>query len=223
MSVSVVRHLLAPTAVLALIALAESGCSSATTTAGTVSGVDSITTDATYTGTMFAQNGTFQAFDDSNEVEVGDLDSYSPKETMRGLVTFDLPTFASTTIKSAELRVYECAVFGTPFTSLGTVVIDHVTVPLNVLPAAGLYTGQTIASDVGTIAPDLNTGFKYLDVTSSVQNDISNSLSTSGFRLRFSIEDGNNNGVSDYVDFNTAYSGDCTGNATLAPLLIVTD
>jgi hypothetical protein len=59
-------------------------------------------------------------------------------------------------------------------------------------------------------------------VTSAVESDVAGNQTYSQFRLRFSIEDGNNNGVNDYVDFNTTVSGDCTGNAANAPVLIVT-
>jgi hypothetical protein len=220
MTFSVVRRVLVSAVALAAAALASAACKHPTSNGGVVSGTDSLTTDATFTGTMFSTSNSF-TWADSAEVEVGDLDGDVPGKSMRGLLTFDLPTFASSTISSATLRIYECKVVGTPFATLGTVNVDHVT--LEGSPQAGMYLGQTITANLGTIAPDTTVGFKDLIVTSSVQSDISNSITQSSFRLHFSTEDDNNNGVNDYVDFNTAFTGDCVGNPALAPILIVVD
>jgi hypothetical protein len=185
----------------------------------TGSGVDTIQLTSGYSGTLVTLSGQYN-FAGSSEIAVGDLDAADPGETQRGFVTFDISALDGDSAESATLRVYECAVFGDPFSSLGSVVVDHVTP--GTPPGSSQYSGSTIASNLGTIAPDASIGFRYLTVTSAVESDVAASGTYSQFRLRFSIEDGNNNGVSDYVDFNTSESGDCTGNATNAPVLIVT-
>jgi hypothetical protein len=182
-------------------------------------GVDTIPVVTGYTGTEIT-NGSAYAFSDSSDIAVGDLGAANPLETQRGFVTFDVSALDGDTAESATLRVYECAVLGNPFGSLGSVVVDHITP--GTPPGQGQYSGSTLTSDIGTIAPDATVGFRYLTVTSAVESDVASNATYSQFRLRFSIEDGNNDGVSDYVDFNTSNSGDCTGNAANAPVLIVT-
>ncbi|HWZ59755.1 MAG TPA: hypothetical protein VNW46_12335 [Gemmatimonadaceae bacterium] len=54
------------------------------------------------------------------------------------------------------------------------------------------------------------------------ESDIAGNGTYSQFRLRFSREDGNSSGASDYVDFETGSGVDCAGDAALAPILIVT-
>jgi hypothetical protein len=185
----------------------------------TGSGVDTIPVVTGYTGTMVTAGGSY-GFEPSTEIAVGDLDASSAGETQRGFVTFDISALDGDSAKSASLRVYECAVMGDPFGSFGAVVVDHITPATP--PAQSQYSGSTLTSDIGTIAPDANVGFRYLPVTSAVESDVAGNATYSQFRLRFSNADGNNNGVSDYVDFEMSEKGDCSGDATLAPVLIVT-
>jgi hypothetical protein len=182
-------------------------------------GVDTIPLVTGNSGTVVTKNGDY-AFSDSSDIAVGDLDAANPGETQRGFVTFDVSALDGDSAESATLRVYECAVLGDPFASLGSVVVDHVSP--GTPPGQSQYSGSTLASNLGTIAPDATVGFRYLTVTSAVESDVASNATYSQFRLRFSIEDGNNNGVNDYVDFNTINSGDCTGDAANAPVLIVT-
>jgi hypothetical protein len=199
---------------------ALSACSTSSTTGQlTGSGVDTIPLVAEYSGTMVTLGGAYN-FAGASEIAVGDLDALVPGETQRGFLTFDISRLDGDTAKSAVLRVYECAVIGNPFPSLGSIVVDHITP--GTPPGGGQYSGSTLASDLGAIAPDATVGFRYQTVTSAVESDVAANGTYSQFRLRFSTEDGNNNGVSDYVDFNTSETGDCTGNASNAPVLIVT-
>jgi hypothetical protein len=208
--------------VLAPATAALSACSLGSSTSSnqlTGHGVDTIQAVFGYTGTVVTKSGSY-GFADSSDIAVGDLDALNAGETQRGFVTFDISALSGDSAKSASLRVYECAVIGDPFSSLGSVVVDHVTP--GTPPGSSQYTGSTLASDIGTIAPDATIGFRYLTVTSAVESDVAAKDTYSQFRLRFSTEDGNNNGANDYVDFNTSVSGDCTGNASNAPILIVT-
>jgi hypothetical protein len=86
------------------------------------SGVDTIPAVMGYTGTLVTKSGNY-AFSDSSDIAVGDLDADNPGETQRGFVTFDISALDGDSAESASLRVYECAVFGDPFSSLGSVVV----------------------------------------------------------------------------------------------------
>jgi hypothetical protein len=210
--------------VLAIATATLSACSfDSPTSSGsqlTGSGVDTIPVVAGYTGTFayLSSNGGSYEFTPSSELEVGDLPN--PNQTNRGIVTFNISALDGDTAQAASLRVYECDVNGSTFSSLGTVVVDHITP--GTPPGQSQYAGETLTSDIGTIAPDATTGFRNLTVTSAVQSDVAANGTYSQFRLRFSNEDGNPSGATNYVDFETAGGGDCAADAYLAPVLIVT-
>jgi hypothetical protein len=185
----------------------------------TGSGVDTIPIVVGYTGTFgYESSGSQYGFVGSSEIAVGDFGS--PGETDRGIVTFDVAALDGDTAQAATLTAYECDVVGNPFASLGQVVVDHITP--GTPPAQSQYSGSTITSDIGVLAPDATTGPRNLTVTSAVESDVAANATYTQFRLRFSSEDGNPNGGSNYVDFETGNGIDCASDAALAPVLIVT-
>jgi hypothetical protein len=209
--------------VFAPAAAALSACSFDSPTSSnhlTGHGVDTIPIVTGYSGTFEygTSNGGQYQFTPSTEIAVGDIASAG--QTDRGIVTFDIAALDGDTAKAATLRVYECFVSGDPFSFLGTVVVDHITP--GTPPGQSQYNGSTLASDIGTIAPDATTGLRNLTVSSAVESDVAANGTYSQFRLRFSSEDGNSSGASDYVDFETGSGVDCASDAALAPVLIVT-
>lgn len=211
-----------------LAAAALSACSfdsptSSSSTHLTGPGVDTIAADVPYTGTFeYESSGSQYQFTGSTEIAVGDIANVD--QTDRGIITFNVQALDGDTAQSAILTAYECDVIGNPFSanggSLGEVVIDHITP--GTPPGQSQYNGSTMATDIGTLAPDFNTGPRNANVTSSVETDISSGATYSQFRLRFSSEDGNPNGTANYVDFETANGVDCASDAQQAPMLIVT-
>jgi hypothetical protein len=136
-------------------------------------------------------------------------------------VTFDVSALGGDSAQAATLTAYECRVpTGNPFSTLGSVVVDHITPGSP--PSNTQYNGGTLASDIGTLTPDANTGPRSVTVTAAVESDVASKAQYSQFRLRFSNEDGNPNGQNNYVDFETGNGIDCASDAALAPLLIVT-
>jgi hypothetical protein len=207
------------TAVLTAALTACSFDSPTSTNQLTGSGVDTVAIVPGYTGTFgYESNGPQYGFVGTSEIAVGDYGS--PGETDRGIVTFNISALDGDSAEAAVLRVYECYVAGDPFSFLGTVVVDHITP--GTPPGQSQYNNSTLASDIGTIAPDPTTGFRNLTVTSAVESDVAGNATYSQFRLRFSNEDGNPNGGSNYVDFETGNGIDCASDASLAPVLIVT-
>jgi hypothetical protein len=209
---------------VATAAVALSACSFDSPTSSssqlTGHGVDTIQTVAGYTGTFaYLSSGSQYGFTGSTEVTVGDLPNTD--QTNRGILTFDVQPLDGDTAQEAVLTAYECDVIGAPFSTLGQVVVDHVT-PGTPPSGQGGYSGNIIASDIGTLAPDDATGPRNVSVTSAVESDISSGATYSQFRLRFSAEDGNPNGTANYVAFETDYQVNCAADASLSPVLIVT-
>jgi len=203
--------------VIAAAAAALGGCSSSATGPGGTH-VDTVQATPPFTGTMTNTNGVINFFS-SSEIEVGDVDGTSPGVTERGAVTFNVLQYEGDSVTSATLRVDECNVQGAPFASFGQVYVDWVTP--GTPPGLSQFSGPARLS-FGVIAPDTTTGFKYATVDSAVRADLADSANYTQFRLHFNLADGNSNGVSDYVDFRARESGNCTGDSTRAPILIIT-
>jgi hypothetical protein len=203
----------------AVTVAALAGCGSDNATGPGAVRTDTLTELSAFTGTMVNAFGVTN-FLGNWEIEVGDLDGSASGETERGVVTFGVGALFGDSARSAILRVDECAVTGTPFATLGNVVVDHI--PAGAPPALAQNTGPALAELPDTVARDTTTGFKTADVTSAVEADLADTSTFSQFRLRFSVADANSNSRDDYVDFRTGTTNHCTGDPTRAPILIVT-
>ena len=211
-------RLIAVAAVAVVAATIGTACDNVTNPS--TAGVDTLYATSFWSGTLASDGLGNYNFFDSSDVAVGDLDALLNGETIRGLVIFDIAAYAtSDSVESATLRVDECAVSGTPFASFGTVVVDHLSPSP---PSPGLYAGGTTGSNIGTISSDTLMGYHSLAVDSAAQHDVTAGLTYSTWRLRFSTEDGNANGVSDYVAFRGIKTGVCTGSSSRLPALIIT-
>jgi hypothetical protein len=133
---------------------------------------------------------------------VGDIDGISPGMTQRSVVGFDLigsgiPSGA--TIVSATLALQQSPGWGTPYTDLGNLLVDHVDL------GAGIdgtdFTGGTLAAGFGVLSTDAALVVKSLEVGARVQADLTAGRTFSDFRLRFAA-DSNGDGADDYIQFN---------------------
>jgi hypothetical protein len=215
-----------PWAVISVIAAAAvaglAGCNSVTTAPGTTT-IDTIGVFAPYSGTMTYTLGVTN-FYAATEIGVGDLDATNPNVTERGIVSFYVQTLeGDTDVQSAVLRLDECFVSGAPFSSLGDSILLERLLPPGLPPAGYQYTGIA-DKGFGPITTSPDTGYVYDTVTSAVAADLADSAVFSQFRLRFSVRDGNNNGISDFVDFNggpQAQPGNCAPTLAGQPVLII--
>jgi hypothetical protein len=202
-------------------AAALAGCGSSATGPG-VTKVDTVPVFSPYSGTMTNNLGVTN-FYAATEIEVGDLDATHPNETERGVVTFFVQNLEGDSVTSAVLRLDECFVSGAPFNTLGPILVERL-LPIGTPPAGYQNLGPGFPFHVPlTASPD--TGFVYDTVTSAVGADLADSAVFTQFRLRFNNADGNNNGVSDFVDFNggaQAQAGNCVSNTAGQPLLLIT-
>lgn len=110
---------------------------------------------------------------------------------IRAGVSFDILGFstafllgvpANATITKATLRLTQVAVIGTPFATLGEVVVDHVDFGLEL--DAGDYQPSIRAASIGTLTSDADITVRELDVTSYVAADLA-AQRRSNFLLRF--------------------------------------
>jgi len=205
---------------VALPVIAACGSNPASTSSS--SGTDSLSSVIPLTGT--AQRGPYGDVSFyAGDILVGDNDGYTANQLLHGLVTFNIKAIPrGSTITAATLQLDQCLVHGSPFTTLGTVVVDHV--PLETNPDTSVFDTTATTPGVAVLSSDTTTGLKSAGVTTSVALDRSAGDTLTQFRLRFSAADGNDNGVSD----NVVFRPDSTVNYSCqpyvsghAPLLIV--
>jgi hypothetical protein len=134
----------------------------------------------------------------------------------RGLVGFDISSIQGKTVVSATLRIYQYIVTGSPYTDLGTIVVDHINFGSSM--DVGDYSLAALASNIGTISSNATYEWKTLDVTSYVQADLVAGRTSSQYRIRFTTET-DLGGDTDYSGFESAENNGSTGNK---PELVVT-
>ncbi|HWZ59753.1 MAG TPA: hypothetical protein VNW46_12325 [Gemmatimonadaceae bacterium] len=209
--------------VVAATLAAVAGCTSSTApgAAGPTT-TDTLRAVTLFTGTMINTFGVSN-FNGPAELEVGDLDATRPGVTERGIVTFNIQGLvaAHDTVTSAILRFDECNVSGAPFATGDSIVVNWL---YALTPPAQFQSTGSGRRNTGNVTLDTTMGFKYdtgAGLTNAVETDVIDSSAFTQFRVQFQNTSGNNNGVSDFVDFRTAESGHCTGDSTRAPILIL--
>jgi hypothetical protein len=107
--------------------------------------------------------------------------------TERGFVSFDISSIPSgKTIDQVTLRLYQGQVEGTPYSSLGSLIVDH----LDYGDSLGNedLNASAISSNIGTLTSNATIEWKDLPVTNALKSDISAGRSRSQYRLRFTTE-----------------------------------
>ncbi|WP_372523261.1 hypothetical protein [Sulfuricaulis sp.] len=155
----------------------------------------------------------------SGSPATGDKDaSYSLGVGWRQLYSFDIANIStSTTITSATLRLYQCDVQGSPYTSLGNVIVDQMNYGGVFDPFGSAYSGGAVALDIGILSTTPILGYRSLNVTIPVQNDLTASRVRSQYRLHFSTQDFNFDGNDDFAQFTDAEDSLCAGTTTNQP------
>lgn len=134
----------------------------------------------------------------------GDLDAAVPGIGYRQFYSFDLSALpAGATIVSATLRLYQSTTVGSPYAKLGNVVVEHVDYG-DALGPAGYSAVPLEGGAPPVISSDASVGPKTTGVATAVTNDLTAGRIHAQFRLRFSNTDANNDGVSDFAQFNDA-------------------
>lgn len=150
------------------------------------------------------------------EIRVGDANSaWQPH--YRGVVRFHLDQIpANAQILSAKLEMVQMGRENDPYGKLGPeLMVDHLRIPSNTLvPEAFMDFDHNWG--MGVLARDEAPRVKELDVTASLQADLTDGLSTLDLRLRFPTGD-NGDYTADYVEFA---SSDTTSGYEVPKLVI---
>lgn len=137
-------------------------------------------------------------------IDVGDASSNSP---LQGLVSFDISGITAP-IAGAILRVYLTYHVNDPFAGIAAGVNAASVVPNYTTPGAMPYLVYTGCSGIGVICNSYTEGWYELNVTSAVQDAVTNGRTRAQFRLYLNgITD--NDGAYDVIQF---YSGDNSFN-----------
>lgn len=130
----------------------------------------------------------------------GDIDGIIDGDGVVSFYCFETGGISDTAIvESAVLRVYQEEREGTPYTWLGSVVVDHVQIGDGI--DVNDYDGGTITPNIGTLSTTAANEWKTVDVTAAVQNDVSANRQYSEFRVRFTT-DSNTNEDNDMIIAN---------------------
>lgn len=138
---------------------------------------------------------------------------------IHGYLRFDLSAVpAGATILSATLITRQTAsgFFGTPYTDLGNLLVDH----MDIGAALGSedFVGTTFTFALAVLSTDPVLETKTADVTAAVTADLAAARTTSDYRLRFAA-DTNSDAGPDFVQFSTSEFDAGTG---VTPTLEVT-
>jgi DNA-binding beta-propeller fold protein YncE len=95
--------------------------------------------------------------------------------------------------------------------------VDHVNYGSVLDPSGGAYSGATVTPNIGTLSTTAAFGYRLLNVSARVQNDLSASRERSQYRLGFSVQDFNSDGNDDFAQFTDAEDSLCAGTATNQP------
>lgn len=114
---------------------------------------------------------------------------YGPQEgrlvVSRGIYTFDISKIEpGSSVQSARLYLFQSDVEGDPYEFLEEIIVDHIDTSMFDELDPALFDGSDLTRDIGTISQDPLPGYKVLDVTAQVQDDVDNDRGRSSFRIR---------------------------------------
>lgn len=125
---------------------------------------------------------------------------------------------AGATVTSASLRLHQRLVTGTPFATLGAVLLEHLDYG-SALDGTD-YARAPLEPLSVLVSSDPAVGLRTMDVSAFVQADVSAGRGRSEFRLRFTAETTDHDGANDAVHFVDAENSS-TGDGSI-PRLTVT-
>ena len=130
---------------------------------------------------------------------------------IRGFLSFkieDLPD--DITIEAAELKVYQTGITNNPYGVGLRVMVDHFDYGDSLDHAD--YSLSSISSSFATLSSDGTVGWKEIDVTDQLKNDLNNSRIRSQFRLHLATEAVGGTPTGDFALFESGDNSHGTGN-----------
>jgi hypothetical protein len=152
-----------------------------------------------------------------NGIDVGDQDGLIDGTFRNGFLSFDLSTIpAGASVQQATLRCYQTEIAGSPYLTIGEIVVDHLDYGAT-LDAAD-YGLASLDADIGSFFSSSSLDWRTLPVTEAVRAALTMGLPRCQFRLRFSLEPPGN-ATSDLATFEDGEGSQGTGNR---PELVIT-
>jgi hypothetical protein len=143
-------------------------------------------------GTVFSYGGLL-----GTGINAGDLGGLG---VSRGFVSFDIRSIPfRSLVQRATLWLYQESVAFTPYSDLGTVVVDHVDYGPNL--DAEDFGRPGLRDEIGILSESPQLEWKTLDVTSAAGNDLNSGRERSQYRLRFAPLETDGDGDSDEARF----------------------
>ncbi len=132
--------------------------------------------------------------------------------TSRGFLSFPLEKLpANAKIISATLRIYQVKTVGNPYSSeTGYIKIDHLVYGDTLDPSD--YDTQAISSQFDDLSKNRLIGWKEVDVTNRVIEDVGSKREFSQFRIRFENEQKGQTDSGDYAYFESSDNSEGTSN-----------
>jgi hypothetical protein len=132
-----------------------------------------------------ADSGYYAYNGESNNIVQTDLDGAGDFDNYRLLIQYALPKLSGKgVVDSAKMYDFACSSGPNAFTD--SVVVDHVNWGAIYHDSAS-WGSQTLQANVGTMVRDTTSGWKSLDVTSSVQADYAAKRANTQYRLEFAF------------------------------------
>jgi len=180
----------------------------------------SLTPTPTVKSKVLSSQAALDGFRSSNNGGNAGIDIRSGRNVnlvTRGFVSFDITSIPSgSVITEATLRLYQTKTTGSPYTAGGSLKVDHLTygdsLDSSDYGMAALSSGFTTLTSNGTVE------WKDANVTERVKDDLTNSRSTSQFRIHFQTELTGGDVTGDFAYFESAENSEGTGNT---PQLVV--
>jgi hypothetical protein len=172
-------------------------------------------------GGVYDADGSRGVFTVGGNPGVGDFDFFLRGRRFRMFVSFDRSAIpAGATVTSAEFRINQASVFGTPYATHGTVVADHVDYGSS-LTVADLDLPPIEPVEI-PVSSDAAVGYKAVDVTAFVQGDVADGRTRTQFRLRFDPVESDGDATNDRANFEDGEGSCCAPGPYNPPLLVIT-
>jgi len=134
---------------------------------------------------------------DSSDIRVG----RNKNLVVRGFLSFDISSIPrGAKIIKAELKIFQTQVVGSPFASKNKVVIDHLTYGESL--DASDYSAPALISSFAKVSEDSKIGWRQIDVSVQIKDDLENARTYSQFRIH--LEDETKKTSDDFVFFESA-------------------
>jgi hypothetical protein len=134
----------------------------------------------------------------------------------RGFISFDITDVQGiSNLAEATLRLYQAKVTGSPY-KLGAIKLDHLTYGDSLDPSD--YGMPALLSNYASVSTSPKIGWKEIDVTKVIKDDLSNARGLSQFRIHFQTEVTGSDRSNDFAYFESAENTLGTGNT---PQLII--